>query len=134
MNKEFHDKVALIHVVDKKVLGALNKGSDAWFLPGGHREAGESDEQTLVREIKEELAVDIVPDTIEYEGAFEAQAHGSLPGSAARVTCYTAKFEGVPVASQEIAKISFFAHDRVAEISAPTKLVFDELHRAGLIS
>jgi len=59
-------KVAFVHVKDRKVLVALNRGNDTWFLPGGQREAGETEEQTLIREVKEELAVDIVPDSIEY--------------------------------------------------------------------
>ena len=48
MHQNFVDKIALVHIRDGKVLVALNEGNDTWFLPGGHREPGETDEQTLV--------------------------------------------------------------------------------------
>jgi hypothetical protein len=39
-------------------------------------ESGESDEQTLIREIAEELSVTIIPNTAEYIGTFSAQSDG----------------------------------------------------------
>ena len=66
MVKTLFDKIAFVHVKERRVLVALNEGSDVWYLPGGHREPGETDTETLVREVKEELSVDIIPDTIAY--------------------------------------------------------------------
>ena len=74
------DKIALVHIQDRRVLVALNKGSDAWYLPGGHREPGETDVETLVWKVKEELSVDIIPDTIAYLNTYEAQVHGRPNG------------------------------------------------------
>ena len=53
------DKIAWIHTKDGKVLSTLSRGKDVFYIPGGKREENETDEQTLVREIKEELDVDI---------------------------------------------------------------------------
>ena len=59
MNNSLIDKIALIHIKDKKALVRLSKGKDTWYQAGGKREKGEYDEQTLVREIEEELSVRI---------------------------------------------------------------------------
>ena len=43
---------------DGKVLLVKNKGDKAWSDPGGHNEAGESLEQTALRELKEETGAE----------------------------------------------------------------------------
>jgi 8-oxo-dGTP diphosphatase len=70
------DKLAYIYIEDRKVLVTLSKGKDTWYIPGGKREKGETDHQALVREVKEELSVDLITDSIKKYGVFEAQAHG----------------------------------------------------------
>lgn len=62
------DKIALIYVKDKRILCTLSKGKDIYYLPGGKREKDESDTDTLLRECKEELNVEIIKDTIQYYG------------------------------------------------------------------
>lgn len=57
-------KSAWIHIKDRKVLFLRAHGKDIPYMPGGKREAGESDEDALVREIKEELSLDLLPETI----------------------------------------------------------------------
>ena len=56
---EIIDKVAWIHIKDKKILATLSKGKKVFYIPGGKREGDETDEQTLFREIKEELDVEV---------------------------------------------------------------------------
>ena len=76
------DKIALLYIEDGKILSTRSKGKDAYYLPGGKREGNESDLATLVRELKEELSVDIIEDTAKLYGIFEAQAHGKAEGIA----------------------------------------------------
>jgi len=63
MEKNYVDKLAFIELKNKKVLETLSRGKDIWYIPGGKRDEGESDQQALIREIKEELLVDLIPET-----------------------------------------------------------------------
>ena len=59
------DKIAWIYLKDRKILSTRSKGKDVWYLPGGKREPGESDRETLIREIIEELSVSLLPYTLQ---------------------------------------------------------------------
>jgi 8-oxo-dGTP diphosphatase len=59
------DKLAWCCIKDKRLLGARSKGKNIYYIPGGKREEGESDHEALIREIKEELSVDLKPETIQ---------------------------------------------------------------------
>jgi len=128
------DKIALIYLKYKKILSTLSKGKDTYYIPGGKREEGETDEETLIRECKEELSVDIIKDTIKYYGAFEAQAHGKAEGILVKMTCYMADFEGEMKASSEIQEIKWLGYDDLDKISPVDKLIFRDLYEKGLIS
>ncbi len=66
--------VAAIIALENRVL-ATQRGTgefkDGWEFPGGKVEAGETPEQAVVREIQEELAIEIAPHilvtTVEYD-------------------------------------------------------------------
>lgn len=49
----------LLYIKDGQILSTLSKGKDTYYLPGGKRELNETDKQTLIRECKEELTIDI---------------------------------------------------------------------------
>jgi 8-oxo-dGTP pyrophosphatase MutT (NUDIX family) len=99
------DKVALIYIQNGKILSTLVEGKDTYYFPGGKREGNETDAETLVRECKEEMTVDIKVDTMKYYGTFEAQAHGKAEGVLVKMTCYTAEFDGELTPSSEIEKL-----------------------------
>lgn len=129
----FIDKLAYIYVVDKKVLVTLSKGKDTWYIPGGKREANETDVAALKREVKEELNVELTDESIEYYGTFEAQAHGKPEGTIVRMTCYTGTFSGTLTASSEIEKCEFFSYAQKDLTSHVDFLIFDDLKEKGLI-
>ena len=51
------DKLAFIEIRERKLLMVRSKGKDVWYTVGGKREAGENDEQALIREVNEEIGV-----------------------------------------------------------------------------
>ncbi|GIF76001.1 NUDIX hydrolase [Asanoa siamensis] len=125
------DKVAWIHVASGAILSSRNHGRDVFYLPGGKREPGESDLETLVREIREELSVTIVEGSERHVGTFEAEAHGRPPGTRVTMTCYTADFLGSLRPDNEIAELVWLGYADRSRVSAVDQLVFDHLRGQG---
>jgi 8-oxo-dGTP diphosphatase len=127
------DKLAWIRIKDKKILSTRSKGKDTYYIPGGKREQGESDETALIREIKEELSIDLAPASIKYMGTFKAQAHGHPKGVFVKMTCYSADFVGEIKPSNEIAEIVWLEHKDKDKSSPVDKIIFDYLKDNYLI-
>lgn len=97
-------KVGLCLVRDSKVLLARSAGDAHFQIPGGKVEPGESDVDTLLREAREELGVEVRQETAEHLGTFEAPAAGRA-GVTVEVRLYRAEIEGTPSPSSEIAEL-----------------------------
>lgn len=85
--KKIIETVALIHIKGKKLLLVRPKSKKIFYMPGGKLDAGEDNLKTLVREIKEEVNVEINPKSVDFYGVFEAQAYGKDKGVIVRVHC-----------------------------------------------
>jgi len=127
------DKIALIYLKDGKILSTRTKGREKFYIPGGKRENGESDEQTLVREIQEELSVMIDDSSISYMGTFKAQSDGAADGVIVKMTCYTAEFIGELAPANEIAEIRWLTLSDTSIISAVDQIIFAHLEQQGLL-
>lgn len=106
MNKVI-DKLAWVFIQDGKLLMVRSKGKELFYLPGGKREEGETDEQALLREIKEEISVDLVPDSLKYVETFTGQADGKAEGISVQLTCYVADYTGELSPDAEIEELKF---------------------------
>ncbi len=131
--KTYIDKLAFIDIKDKKVLSTISRGKDTWYIPGGKREENETDHQALIREIKEELSVDLLPDSLLHYGTFEAQAHGKPEGTIVRMTCYTGKFSGQLCASAEVIEYKYVDYSWKSNSSPVDRIIFDDLYTKKLI-
>ncbi|MGF1701461.1 NUDIX domain-containing protein [Photobacterium makurazakiensis] len=127
------DKLAWLHIHDGKLLVVRSKGKELFYIPGGKREVGESDEQALVREVKEELSVDLEPKTIKYAGSFTAQADGKASDVSVQLTCYYSDFNGDLKPDAEIDELNYFDMGDVSSCSLATILVIEQLTSQGLI-
>ena len=125
------DKIAFIETKNGKILSTKSKGKTKYYIPGGKRELGETDAQTLVREIEEELDVTIDTNTIEYVGTFKAQSDGAKEGVIVKMTCYKAKYEGVLKPSSEIEEIRWLNYQDLEIISEVDKRIFKFLKGKG---
>ncbi|APD05926.1 putative acetyltransferase [Flavobacteriaceae bacterium UJ101] len=118
------DKIAWIEIKNGKILSTRSKGKNTFYIPGGKRETNESDEETLIREIKEELSVDILPDTIEYIGTFKAQSDGAPEGVIVKMTCYKGNYVGNLKENSEIEEIRWLTFENLDIISEVDRKIF----------
>ena len=125
------DKIALIKIKNGQVLSTKSKGKNKYYFPGGKREIGESDEQTLIREIREELSVEIVPNSHKYIGTFKAQSDGMKEGIIVKMTCYSADYSGTLKENNEIEEIKWLNYADINTVSAVDKIIFDFLKEKG---
>jgi len=99
-------KAGLCLMRDGKVLLARSKGDAHFQIPGGKIEAGETDIAALVREVREELALELDPSEAAYLDTFEAAAAGR-DDVIVEVRLYEADDAGEPHASSEIEELSW---------------------------
>lgn len=127
------DKLAWLTFKEGQLLCARSHGKALYYIPGGKREPGESDEAALVREIAEELAVSLKPETLRLACEFSAQADGKPQGVNVNLRCYTGEADGSPTASAEIAELRWLDSHHLDDISPVSRLLFQWLAEQGLI-
>lgn len=127
------DKLAWIELQNKSILSTKSFGKNKYYIPGGKRENDETDAQALVREIQEELTVHLDPNSLQYMGVFEAQAHGHPAGILVKMTCYSGSYSGELQASSEIEEIRWLKYADKDKISEVDQLIFDELKQQDLL-
>ena len=95
---------AVISDAHGRVLLARKHGSDTFIQPGGKREAGEVALQTLARELREELGVELSVESARRLGEFEDAAVNE-PGRRVRAEAFAVQVHGMPRAGAEIAEL-----------------------------
>jgi len=130
------DTVAWVRVERGRVLCARPRGRDVFYVPGGKREAGESDLEVLLREISEELTVALLPATVRPVGVYEARQPAVSPGPSepvvlVRMSCYTGDYRGTLAPSSEIDELAWFGYADRPRVPAVDQLLFDDLAAAG---
>jgi 8-oxo-dGTP diphosphatase len=131
---EVIEKVAWVRLENGRILVVRSRGKDAYYLPGGKPEPGESAHESLLREVREELGVELVPGSIAPTFTVRAPAHGEPAGTIVRIACHTADHLGVPAPHSEIAEIAWLTHGDRHRVSEAAGIVLDRLAADGRLT
>jgi 8-oxo-dGTP diphosphatase len=124
----------LLHVKHGRVLLCRKKHTTSLLiLPGGTLEPGETAEECLRRECREELG-EVEVSNLNYLGVYESTAAGQ-PGKTVRIELYAGELQGTPAAHSEIQDLVWFGPQDDAELLAPSlrDVIFPDLRRRGLL-
>lgn len=98
----------LIVIKDRKLLLAFSNNKQAFYLPGGKADQGESTETALQREVREELNVALDPEKVRFYTHITAPAFGELNGIIMEQDCFLYDLHQQPTPSAEIGDLRYF--------------------------
>lgn len=126
----------LIVTKNNQLLLAYSSNKNAWYLPGGKVDKGETTKEALIREIREELNIDLQPDKIENYKHISAPAYGESPELIMEQDTFRYNLTEEILPSHEITAVKFFDlgiyKQEPAQVSGVLK-VFALLKEDGII-
>lgn len=114
--------VGLVHFAADRLLLVRAERQRSFYLPGGKIDPGETEEQALRREVREELGGEVrAPRLL---GRYRADAVGQGAGTRVELTCYSGELLGEPRPAAEISELAWMtlAEYRVTAEPAPAVL------------
>lgn len=127
------DKLAWIYVRDRRLLAVRSYGKQRFYIPGGKRDPGETDHQALIREVKEELNVDLIQNSIEPALKFTTQADEKTAGTQLTMTCYYGNYSGTLRIASEIEEMAWLNTIDIGRCSLAAGRVVEYLRKQCLI-
>ena len=100
-------KIAGVILRGKKLLVARDKGGNYFKIPGGKMDKGESKEETLIRELKEELSIDITSNKFLETFRHKAATH---PCDVV-IDCHFVEFNGELKPNEEVEELKFISRN-----------------------
>lgn len=114
-----------------RILLVRKQGSQIFMQPGGKPEPGESAAGALIREVAEELQVEVSATDLLLRGTFETDA-ANEPGHRLVAEVFDWSFQGEPRPAAEIAEARWFTPAEVGDLGARlaplARLLIDREH------
>lgn len=129
---DFH-KAGLLFVENGRILLCKKQSTSLLILPGGKLEKGETPEECLARECREELGdVEIVD--LRHLGRYESPAAGQ-EDKTVKIELYAGELRGTPAPNAEIKELVWFGPEDDVTLLAPSlrNIIFPDLRRRGFI-
>lgn len=129
-------KAAGIIIQDRKLLFTRAKDMEFFIDPGGKIEEGETARQALVRELKEELNINVEESDLEYFGEFVAEAANHKGKTVNMQAFIVKKWRGEIVPSAEIEELRWLTSNLPNDIQVGSIFggkVLPKLHEQGLV-
>jgi 8-oxo-dGTP pyrophosphatase MutT (NUDIX family) len=125
---------AWVHLRDRRVLVVRPGNIDAFYLPGGKPEQGETYAEAAAREVREEVGIVLDPAELRLFTEIVAPAHNRPRGTSVRLMCFMGgDVDREPAADAEIGEIAWFSGADRGRCAPAIQLLLDELVTAGLI-
>ncbi|ABI82239.1 NUDIX domain-containing protein [Francisella tularensis] len=100
---------ALVCVRDNKILLVRVRDNTVWYFPGGKIDAGESPLQAIIRELNEELNIQMQQTELDYLGEVVTDNHDRT--DIVSVHCYAGEITQRIIPAAEISAIKWFDLD-----------------------
>ncbi|SRR6266550_2155148 len=129
-------KAAGIIIENRRLLFTRAKGMDFFIDPGGKIEEGETAKQALIRELKEELSINVDEADLEPFGEFVAEAANNKGKTVNMQAFIVKKWEGVIKPAAEIKELRWLASNLPTDIQVGSIFggkVLPKLHEQGLV-
>ena len=102
--------VGLLVIKENKLLLTYSRNKKAWYLPGGKIDDNETSLSALVREIKEELSLDLIEENLNYYCHITAEAFGEN-NLLMEQDCYLYQLNEEIKPTNEIEAVNYFSFD-----------------------
>lgn len=118
----------LVDIKDNQLLLVKVRENEKYYLPGGKIEAGESDIESLIREMEEELSVKLDASKLTYLDTLIGPAYPDTDNEV-ELRCYT--YEGLDTfeKSSEITDAQYMDMSDVTNIAPAVKVLIQKLQQ-----
>ena len=102
-------RVQCIIIKDKKILLVNDIYADHYYPPGGKIDAGETHEESIIRELNEEIGV--ITNKIIFHSSYES--NNIILNALQRDHNYIVEITGIPIASNEIREVVWVSWEEI---------------------
>ncbi|WP_414047953.1 NUDIX hydrolase [Macrococcus equi] len=118
----------LVEIKEDRILLVKVRQNEKYYLPGGKIEAGESDIESLIREMEEELSVKLDASKLTYLDTIAGPAYPDTDNEV-ELRCYTYEGLGHIEKSSEITDVQYIDMNDTTNIAPAVKVLIQKLNK-----